>query len=168
MNKEILNFDSFELPFFNEAKDQQSPRSNIKILSSNLSNISKDIYDEDIEDVEDNDIVKENMESKIPKSATYLGTIATEQVCGPNTWIIRDEYYIYPLQNDEYNWAVFRISWDDNWGQWDWMPDGRLKGPVTNYKEAARLILGKLWKVWQLDLNDSENKSYVNFLEQFK
>ena len=106
MDKEILNFESFELPFFNEVKDQQSPRSNLEILLSNLSNK-----------------VKENMESRIPPSAIYLGTIATEIENVNNTWITRDEYYIYPLQNDEYNWAVFRISWDDNFGRWDWSPD---------------------------------------------
>ena len=168
MDKEILNFESFELPFFNEVIDQQSPRSNLEILLSNLSNKSKDISEEDIEEVEDNDIVKENMESRIPPSAIYLGTIATEIENVNNTWITRDEYYIYPLQNDEYNWAVFRISWDDNFGRWDWSPDGRIKWLGTNYKEPARLILYELWKQWQLDLNDSENKSYLNFLEQFK
>ena len=166
MDKEILNFESFELPFFNEAKGQQSPRSNLEIMLTNLSNKSKDISAEDIEEVEDNDIVKENLDSKIPKSAIYLGTIATEIENVTTTWITRDEYYIYPLQNDEYNWAVFRISWDDNFGRWDWSPDGRLKGPATNYKEAARLILVEVWKQWQLDLNDSENKMYLKMLEQ--
>jgi hypothetical protein len=168
MEKATLNFERFELPFFNEAKDQQSPRSNLEILLSNLSNKSKDISEEDIEEEEDNDLVKENMESRIPNSAIYLGAAATELEHATTTWMTRDEYYIYPLKDDVYNWAVFRISWDDNWERWEWIPDGRIKGLETNYKEAARLILHDLWKQWGLDLNDSENESYLAILEQIK
>ena len=165
MDKPILNLETFELPFFNEGKYPQSPRSNLEIL---LSNKSEDISEEDIEEEEDNDIIKENMESRIPKSAIYLGPLEYDTENGPNSWITRDEYYIYPLQNDEYDWAIFRISWDDNWGRWEWSSDARIKGLFANYKEAARLLLYKLWENWQLDLNDSENNPYVNFLKQFK
>ena len=41
----------------------------------------------------------------------------------------------------------------------------RIKGLEASYKEAARLILCELWQNWQLDLNNSENESYVKFLE---
>jgi len=150
MEKPILDFESFELPFFNEVKDK---------LNQNSS-------EDDFEEEEDNDIVKENMESKIPKSAIYLGAAVTEVEHMTSAWMTRDDYYIYPLQNDAYNWAVFRISWDDNWGRWYWSPDGRLKGLEANYKEAARLLLYEIWKIWGIDLNDPENKSYVNILEQ--
>ena len=51
MDKPILNFEIFELPFFNEGKYPQSPRSNLEIL---LSNKSEDISEEDIEEEEDN------------------------------------------------------------------------------------------------------------------
>ena len=153
MDKPILNFETFELPFFIETKDH---------LIQGVSD------DENEEEEEDTDMVKENMESRIPSPAIYLGPVEGEVENGPTTWITRDEYYIYPLQSEEYDWAVFRISWDDNWGRWQWSSDGRIKGLEASYKEAARLILYELWKQWQLDLNDSENKSYVNFIEQFK
>ena len=100
MDKPILNFETFELPFFIETKDHL------------IQGVSDDENEEEEEDT--------------------------------------------------------RISWDDNWGRWEWISDGRIKGLEANYKEAARLILYELWKQWQLDLNDSENKSYVNFIEQFK
>lgn len=153
MDKPNLNFEMFELPFFIETKDYLLP----------------DVSDYDIEEEkEDSDMVKENMESRIPKSAIYLGPVEGDVENSTTTWITQDEYYIYPLKDDEYDWALFRICWDDNWGRWEWSSDGRIKGLKTNYKEAARLILYELWKQWQLDLNDSENKSYVNFLKQFK
>ena len=147
MDKPIPNFENFELSFFNETKDQ----------------LPQDVSDDDLQ--EDADIVKENMESRIPESAIYIGTDETEVDHMSTTWITQDDYYIYPLKNDEYDWAVFRISWDDNWGRWYWSPDGRIKGFVTNYEEAARLIIYELWKRWGLDLNDSENKLYLTFLE---
>ena len=164
MEKPILNLETFELPFFNEGKYPKIPRSNLEIF---LSNKSKDISKEDIEEEEDNDIIKENMKSRIPKSAIYLGSIE-EEVRNFTSWIIQDEYYVYPLKDDDYNWAVFRISWDDNWSRWIWSPDGRLKGLAANYKEAARLILIGLWESWNKDLNDSENKAYSNILEHIK
>jgi hypothetical protein len=150
MQKAILNFKSFELPFFTEIKDKRH----------------LNISDDDNEEDDDNDLIKENMESRIPKSAVYLGLVETEVENMTTSWKINDEYYIYPLQDDDYNWAVFRISWDDNWGRWDWIPDGRLKGLSANYKEAARLILGELWEEWQVDLDDPENEAYLNMLEQ--
>ena len=150
MDKPSLNFETFELPFFSETKDRL------------LQGVSDD---ENEEEEEDADMVKENMESRIPSSAIYLGPVKSYLENGPTTWITRDEYYIYPLQCDHYDWVVFRISWDDNWGRWQWSSDGRIKGLEASYKEAARLILYELWENWQIDLNDSENKSYVNFLE---
>ncbi|MDB4083330.1 hypothetical protein N9502_03585 [Vicingaceae bacterium] len=150
MDKPILNLETFELQFFIETKDHP------------LKDISDDEINEDVY------MVKENMESRIPTSAIYLGPLEDDIEHGATTWVTQDEYYIYPLQSNEYDWALFRICWDDNWGRWEWSPDGRLKGLVANYKEAARLLLCELWGNWQLDLNDSENNPYVNFLKQFK
>ena len=106
------------------------------------------------------------MESRIPESAIYLGTVETEVDHCTTTWITRDDYYIYPLQDDEYEWAVFRISWDDNFGHWNWSPDGRIKDVGANYKVAAKLILLALWRQSGIDLNDSENEPYADALEQ--
>ena len=150
MDKPILNFETFELPFFIETKNH----------------LPQDLSDDGIEEEEeDADMVKENMESRIPSSAIYLGPVKGYLENGSTTWITRDEYYLFPLQSDHYDWAVFRISWDDNWGRWQWSSDGRIKGLEASYKEAARLILCELWQNWQLDLNNSENESYVKFLE---
>jgi hypothetical protein len=145
MKETILNFDNFELPLLLDvnAKD---------------TNIAEYEYD--------NVLVKEHMESRIPKSAIFLGEVHEETDHMTSTWQTNDAYYISPLQGDEYNWAVFRISWDDNFGSWIWCPDGRLKGAVTDYKEAARIILTELWEQWQIDKNDSENEAYLHFFEQ--
>ena len=122
MDQKSINFETFELPFFIEKKDE---------LSHNFSG-------DDNEEEEDNNLIKENMVSRIPDNAIYLGSIEGDHEHGTTSWIDSDEYYIMPLYNDVYSWAVFRISWDDNYGNWEWIPDGRIKGLETNLK--TRLV----------------------------
>ena len=56
-----------------------------------------------------------------------IGNIDSE-VGNWTSWIVKDEYYIIPLNDEKYNWALFRISWDDNWETWNWSFDARLSG----------------------------------------
>ena len=118
-----------------------------------------------MEDDEELDVdeVKENMESSIPKEAIFIGGIDSE-VENWTTWSIQDEYYIIPLNDEKFNWALFRISWDDNWGTWNWSFDARLSGYRSNSKEAAKYMLLRLWESWNLDLKDTDNKPYINLL----
>ena len=138
-----LNFDDFELPFLTESSNKES-----------------------IDDQEELDVLeaKEKMETLIPDSAYCLGLLEAE-IDNWTTWSLKDEYYIYPLNGGEFNWALFRISWDDNWGRWDWSFDCRLKDGSVNYREAARIMLQALWGKWGLDIHDSENEHYYEFLQ---
>ena len=157
METPVLNFERFQLPFLMESRD---------LIGQDTANDANDEEDdEDDEEEEDADLVKENMEDKIPNTAIFLGQVETE-VRNWTSWTIQDDYYILPLHDDEFDWALFRISWDDNWGRWDWSPDGRIKGCVNNYKEAAKFILTELWSKWEIDLNKSENKEYAKILER--
>src|SRR5687767_1181267 len=136
METPVLNFEHFQLPFLMESGDLMGPD------TANDDNDEDDEEDEEKEDgeedeweEEDADLVKENMEDKVPNTAIFLGQVETE-VRNWTSWTIQDDYYILPLQDDEFDWALFRISWDDNLGGWDWSPDGRIKGCVNNYKQA--------------------------------
>ena len=143
MQSPVLNFDDFELPFLTEPSSEESGDD-----------------EEELEALE----AKEKMESLIPDSAYCLGMLEAE-IDNWTSWSLKDEYYIYPLNNEEYDWALFRISWDDNWGRWDWSFDCRLKDGSVNYREAARIMLPALWKRWELDIQDSENEHYFEFLQ---
>jgi len=139
MENPIINFDDFELPF---------------------TSISSELVDnEELEDYE----VKENMQDCIPENAILLG-VNQYEIDNWTCWSTQDEYYIIPLSGETYNWALFRISWDDNWETWNWCFDARLLGFQDNYKEAAKFMLTRLWERWQLDLDDPDYESYVNFL----
>jgi hypothetical protein len=113
----------------------------------------------------DNDEIRENMMSLIPEQAIFLGTFET-YVENWTSWRINDDYYIQPIVNDHFDWALFRITWDDNWERWEWSFDARCKGFKDNHKEAARFIIDKLWNKWSIDLNSEENTDWVKFLNE--
>ena len=152
MENPIINFDKFELLFSSKSTEVED---NEKTSES----------DSDMEDDEELDTaeLKENMESIIPKEAIFIGAIDSE-IENWTTWSIQDEYYIISLNDEKYDWALFRISWDDNWGTWNWNFDARLRGYKSNSKEAAKYILLALWERWELDLNDTDNEPYINLL----
>lgn len=138
MEKPIISFDEFELDF---------------LIDSNE-------HDEDL----DNDEIKDEMISRIPSATVFLGSIETE-IDNWTSWQIRDEYYIHPITDDAFDWALFRISWDDNWGCWNWSFDARLKGFKDSPDDAAKFILPELWAKWHIDLNDSDYAAFKEFLE---
>lgn len=146
MDKYILNFDDFNLSFFKDSEDN-----------------SEDIEGHEDEEL-DSYLIKENMESKIPKSAIFLGMIDTE-VSNWTSWVIEDDYYILQLKGP-YDWAIFRISWDDNFRTWNWSSDVRMKGFPDDYKEASKIMLKELWKNWDIDLNDPEGEGYLDLLNE--
>jgi hypothetical protein len=139
MKHPIINFDEFDLPF------------------SSLS--PEMVEDEELSAYE----VKDNMETNIPKEAIFIGNIDSE-VGNWTSWIVKDEYYIIPLNDEKYNWALFRISWDDNWETWNWSFDARLNGYSSDYRKAAKYVLLKLWEKWDFDLNDKVNQPYIDLL----
>ena len=153
MENLIINFDEFELPFSTKASEEEAEETSES--------------DAEMKDGEELDVyeVKDNMESSIPKEAIFIGGIDSE-VENWTSWRIQDDYYIIPLNDEEFNWALFRISWDDNWGTWNWSFDARLSGYKNNYKEAAKYLLHRLWESWELDLNDTDNRQYINLLSR--
>ena len=142
MEKPIIDLGEFDLHFLTESDES-------------------DEYDYEL----DNDEIKENMISLIPEQAIFLGTFDSE-VENWTSWRINDDYYVQPLVNDDFDWALFRITWDDNWERWEWSFDARLKGFKENHKEAARFMIDKLWNKWSIDLKAEENSAWVNFLDE--
>ena len=56
--------------------------------------------------------------------------------------------YIVPWnESDDYDWALFRISWDDNWGKWEWYTELRISG-IDCHKEAGKLMTKALFESW--------------------
>lgn len=129
-----------------------------------MRDASSEIEDDAEEEREySRDDALDEMQASIPASAIELGTLEDE-VENFTTWEIKDHFYVIPWELDEYDWALFRISWDDNWGRYDWNTCARVSG-VKDYREAARTMLRAVFENWSLDLDSDENRSYRTFIE---
>ena len=152
MENPIISFEEFELIFSSKSTEAEDDEKTTESYSEK----------EDDEDL-NNSEAKENLELSIPKDAIFIGGIDSE-VENWTTWIIKDDYYIIPLNDELYDWALFRISWDDNWETWNLSFDARLSGYRNNSKEAAKYILVRLWERWGLDLTEVDNELYTDLL----
>ena len=105
----------------------------------------------------------EDMEGLLPKEAIFLGSI-DDEVSNWTSWKVDDHYYLLPWDDGKFDWALFRITWDDNWCRYDWSCDARISG-VADPKEAARRMLRKLFAHWEIDLRKSTSSPYRDLLE---
>lgn len=160
MYEPSINFDSFDLPFILE--DDYS-----EVLDTLIADKIKGVSSSDVDNLEeedeelDQDEVKEKMEDQIPKTAICLGSIETE-LRNWTSWTIEDDYYIIPIEDSEFDWAIFRISWDDNFGEWNWAKDAQVKGFKDDYMGAAKYALPLLFEHWEV----ADEKIYKSFLEE--
>ena len=133
-----ITFGSFDLPFAVEDSEEDRPDRKSELL--------------------------EFLQGKVPARCIFLGEINSELDHSPGmTWGIEDYYYLLPCDGTEYDWGLFRITWDDNWGTFGWSADARIKG-VTNSKEAGRELFAALMERWEYDLRKKEYSAYKDFL----
>ena len=140
----IINFEGFVLSF--------------TVISSDLIDESENDIDEDF-DIEES---KSQMEDILPNNAIRLGSIETE-VEGGISFDIYDDYYIIPISDLNFNYAVFRLSWDDNWEKWNWCFDARIESDIQYINILSKLVLEKLWDHWELDWKDDD--SYKSLIQ---
>jgi hypothetical protein len=152
MEQPIIDFAEFELSFVSES----SSTDDTEISNESNPRLGED---EELDTLE----IKQQMEARIPKEAICVGIIDAE-LENWTTWRIQDTYYIMPLHDSAFDWALFRISWDDNWECWDWCFDARLVGFKDSFKDAAKFVLPKLWESWYIDLNASNGEAYRELL----
>jgi hypothetical protein len=140
----VTSYKSFRLDFFDLAEDEEDG------------------------ELEDGEVVSkfdqlERMEGRLPAEATFIYG-REDEVDNWCTWVIEDYYYILPLYEGKFDWALFRISWDDNYGSFEWEPLGRLRGWHNDW-QAARHLLRGVFRKWSLDLRKEENRHYRQLLE---
>jgi hypothetical protein len=144
MNRPLINYDDFELPFLVQWEEQQNDDA-----TEDLSHAKQ----------------LEQMQDQIPENVLFLGGLNNEVAHSPGlTWETQDFYYIMPWMGEEYDWAMFRISWDDNWGRYEWTSDVRIRG-VADSDEAAREMFKGLMDRWGYDLSNNDQASYKEFLD---
>lgn len=145
MSPASISFEDFTLPFMKETE------------------CDDELVDED--EVDPRELLKK-MKASVPDDAIYLGSVKAEAY-NWTSWQTKDKYYLIPVSGDGFEWALFRISWDDNWGRYEWSADARGSG-FADAQDAARAIAEALFKNWGLDLTNRDNRSYIKFLKKLQ
>jgi len=133
--KPVISYDSFKLSFFEDTET-----------------------DEQAEQLD-------AMESMVPRDCIFLGELIVGVGHAAMEWQTEDRYYVSPWTGPDYQWALFRISWDDNWSRYDWSGDARIRG-VDDPREAARKMFTGLMDLWGYDLKAKDYAAYRKFLKQ--
>ena len=101
--------------------------------------------------------VLELIESTNPASAECVLQVNDEISDRPGySWNIESYWYVVEttLSGDELSsWALFTISWDDNWEYWQRNVEGGVTGSLTK-DEAVRLLMKKYYQDCNFDADD--------------
>ena len=141
-NPPKITFESFTLSFMKE-KINGSSRKNGQELSSG------ETFD--------------RMEGSLPSDARFLGRVEDE-VDNFTSWKIEDHYFLLTWDSPEFDYALVRITWDDNWGRYNWEGCARICGE-KDPAAAARKLVSATFKNWNIDLDDPARAAYQGFLK---
>lgn len=147
MPKPKISFDEFTLPFMKDPyEDIDEPAED----------------DGEAEDPDHGDVLEE-MERVAGQHATFLGTLRSK-TAGWTTWRHESHFFLMKLADDKYEWALFRIAWDDNWGVYGWECDARGSG-FDGEQDAAKRLVGALFERWDIDLKSADARAHRKFLK---
>ena len=89
------------------------------------------------------------MQGLIPKEAIFIGSIDSK-IDNWTSWEIEDHFYLIPINSDGFNWAFFRITWDDNWARYDLDLISRAKG-VASASNAVQEMMASWIKKCRIE-----------------
>ena len=119
----------------------------------------------DWEGEEDDKAALAKMLSRVPKRAYPLGVFGQTIADRPCfSWTTDDRFFLLRLRGRKHEWAMFRISWDDNEGRYEWQT-GVVGSGFASPKEAAEAMLRHLYREWSVDVDQPEYEEQRDFLE---
>jgi hypothetical protein len=98
----------------------------------------------------------------VPADAIELGQVES-LVSNWTTWRIDDHFYLLRTPDSDFEWALFRITYDDNFERYEWSGEARASG-YADQAAALRAMLPATFKSWGLDLTQREHRPYRDFL----
>jgi hypothetical protein len=123
-----------DLPFMREQEDLESADED-------------EVDDEGAEGAEPEEVLA-RMQSAIPADSVSLGTLQYDIAHSPGlSWRIEDHFYVVPLQGAKYEWALVRITWDDNFGTYEWANDA-VGSDFTDARAAALAMVAAVFESW--------------------
>jgi hypothetical protein len=118
----------------------------------------------DSDSAEYREMCRESFLDALPDEIIHLGQVERE-IENWGTYDYNEDYFIMPINEEGYNWAVFRSYWDDNYSDWQVCSEGRFKVNSDDHTLVARTVLPIIWKSRDILLDDEEYAEYKNFLE---
>lgn len=149
MPEPVISFDfNVNLPFMHKQQDGEEE-------------VDSDDDDRSVDEV------LEQMEAAVPKDAISLGTLGYDVDHSPGlSWKIENRFYLIPLHGEKYDWALIRITWDDNWGQYEWAEDAVGSG-FDDPRSAARAMVAALFQRWGIDEEDAAESEAAEARQEF-
>jgi len=97
----------------------------------------------------------EQLEGALPDDVIDLGCLEYEIDHSPGlSWRTEDHFYLVPLRGESYEWALVRITWDDNWSAYQWCQDAVGSG-FSSPRDAGRMMVTALFNRWK-DCEDGD------------
>ncbi len=148
MKIEKINLDAFDI-----------------LLPSFSMPFDEDEMDElDLGSEEYREMCRESFLDALTDEIIHLGQVERE-IENWGTYDYNEDYFIMAINEEGYNWALFRSYWDDNYSEWQVCSEGRCKVNSDDHKLVARLVLPSIWKSRGIIIDDEEYVEYKNFLE---
>ena len=151
---EVISDESFELPFAPGGDD---------ITLNNLENVEINWNNQEYEE-DDPPLIR--LYNFCLKRASQNGFSIGEIIykAEDGTIFFSDEYFLIPLENDDYNWAMMRVRFAPKSSRVYNRYDARLVGHKYDAKSAAKSILNGIWAKLNLDPNKDEHRFYFKIL----
>lgn len=151
---EVINYDRFQLHFAPFGDD---------VTLNNLENVEINWNEQEYEEDDPPLIRLYNFYLKRASQHGFpIGEINHKDDDG--TIFFSDDYFLIPLENDDYNWAMMRVRFAPKSSSVYNLYDARLAGHKYDAKSAAKSILNGIWTQYNLDPNKDEDRFYFKIL----
>ena len=125
---------------------------------------AEDVADQSPDEPTSDEVLKQ-MQAVIPTDASSLGTLEYHLDHSPGlSWKIEDHFYLVPLRGAKYEWALIRITWDDNFGRYQWAEDAVGSG-FGDARAAARAMVSAVFKSWDAEDDGAASDAQQEFLK---
>lgn len=124
-----------------------------EVLCPNVGQPEDDDYDRDES--------REKEQSRLMPSAALVAHFEDE-VQNWTSWILELEYYVCEVPGKSATYLLFELSWDDNWGNWQWRSCAAVS-EAPDQKEAIQTLLKHYARS---ELEFEQEGEWRNFLEK--
>jgi hypothetical protein len=94
----------------------------------------------------------ENIQNALPKGSYEVGSVE-EEVDNFTSWQTEMIFYVKGIRSEGFRYALFAISWDDNYGEYQIETLARIRG-VGDRRKAARLMVEAWVKKQGIDASE--------------